>query len=99
MKASNCQVHAVGDLVEYFLDSSAIAFRIRFVRRTPLTIHPHNNKIAAKAINATPMAHNTEYPDGRELGDDFNPTTSNVMPHIRHKATMTAVMMGIFFEG
>jgi hypothetical protein len=56
---SSRQLQAVGDLVEYFCDSSATAFRIRLVRRIFIRQHPISIIMGATPISAAPRGKNT----------------------------------------
>jgi hypothetical protein len=55
VRTFNRQVHDVGDLFEYFFDSSAIAFRMAVVRRVRMTVHTAGKKIKLKPINPIPV--------------------------------------------
>ncbi len=85
----NRQLHGVGDLIEYFADSRAIACRIRLARWFSTTNCPNVKNIIPPKRRAKPPPTNGGNPPECELPFDDPPAMKSAIPPMTIRAAIS----------
>ncbi len=94
----NRQLHGVGNLAEYFMDSIATTCRIRIARRDCMIGHPIAKTSIPKRKAPIPTPTSTGNPRVAELAAVAPPTINNTIPPNIHITEMKPEMISGVLE-